>query len=115
MAQPTLVIATRNAGKSREFGDLLADLRLGLKSLAEFSDAPLVTEDGATYAANAIAKALTIARWSRYACLADDSGIEVDALDGAPGVRSARYAGVGQAAEANLRKLLDALAGVPAA
>src|SRR6266849_1073097 len=95
-AHPTLVIATTNAGKVREFVDLLADLPLNLRSLAEFPDAPQVAEGGATYEENAVGKASAVARWSRCVCLADDSGLEVDALGGAPSVYSARYAGVEQ-------------------
>jgi XTP/dITP diphosphohydrolase len=113
MAPPRLVIATTNAGKFREFCELLGDLPVRLQSLADCADPPAVAEDGATYAANAIHKALTIARWSHALALADDSGLEVDALGGAPGVHSARYAGAQQDAQANIDKLLHALAGVP--
>lgn len=114
-ARPTLLIATTNAGKFREFTDLLGDLPILLKSLAEFPGAPAVAEDGATYAANATHKALALARWSHCAALADDSGLEVDALQGAPGVRSARYAGPEQDGAANIAKLLAALRAVPVA
>jgi XTP/dITP diphosphohydrolase len=113
--RPTLLIATTNAGKFREFGDLLGDLPIDLCSLADYPGAPLVPEDGVTYLANALQKAVTIARWSKRATLADDSGLEVDALHGAPGLRSARYAGSEQDSRANVVKLLGALVGVPAA
>jgi XTP/dITP diphosphohydrolase len=113
LSRPLLLIATANPGKFRELGELLADLPLRLQSLADFPDAPEVAEEGDTYAANALHKAETIARWSGRVALADDSGLEVDVLGGAPGVRSARYAGMGQDSRANIRKLLDALAGVP--
>ncbi len=112
---PSLLIATTNPGKFHEFVELLGDQPLALKSLADFPTAPEVPEDGATYAANALHKALTLARWSGCATLADDSGLEVDALGGAPGVHSARYAGAAQDTAANIAKLLAALEGVPLA
>jgi XTP/dITP diphosphohydrolase len=111
----TLLIATGNAGKFREFCELLADLPLRLTSLADFPDAPRVAEADTSYVANALHKAVTIARWSQCAALADDSGLEVDALGGAPGVRSARYAGEGQDDRANVDKLLEALRDTPVA
>ena len=113
MPLPTLLIATTNAGKFREFSDLLDDLPLRLRSLADLPGAPAVAEEGATYAANAMHKALSLARGSGCATLADDSGLEVDALGGAPGVHSARYAGLEQDSGANIRKLLQALAAAP--
>lgn len=112
-SRPTLLIATTNAGKFREFATLLGELPIALTSLADFPGAPEVAEDGATYAANATHKALTLARWSHCAALADDSGLEVDALHGAPGVQSARYAGPEQDSAANIAKLLAALQTVP--
>lgn len=87
-----LVIASGNAGKLREYRALLGDLGLELRSLADFPSAPPVAETGATYVANARAKAHALALHCRLPVLADDSGIEVDALGGAPGVRSARFA-----------------------
>jgi XTP/dITP diphosphohydrolase len=114
-SHPTLLIATTNAGKFREFTDLLGGLPILLKSLVDFPGAPAIAEDGATYAANAIHKALALARWSHCATLADDSGLEVDALEGAPGVCSARYAGPEQDSAANIAKLLAALHAVPLA
>ncbi len=110
--RPTLLIATTNTGKFREFSQLLGDLPITLRSLADWPDAPTVPEDGATYAANALHKALTVARWSNCATLADDSGLEVDALGGAPGVHSARYAGPAQDSVANIAKLQEALTSV---
>ncbi len=112
---PALLIATTNAGKFREFAELLGGLPIALKSLAQFDSAPEVAEDGATYTANALHKALTVARWSGCSALADDSGLEVDALHAAPGVHSARYAGPAQDSAANIAKLLAALEGVPLA
>ncbi len=116
MAERTkLIIATTSAGKLREFRELLADLPVRLVSLADCAGFPVVDENGRTYADNALRKAVAIAAWCGGIVLADDSGLEVDALDGAPGVRSARYAGSKQRAQANMTKLLRALAHVPAA
>lgn len=115
MPRPTLLIATTNAGKCREISDLLGDLPVTLQSLAGSPGAPQVPEDGTTYDANALGKALTIAQWSQRPTLADDSGLEVDALRGAPGVHSARYAGPEQDSRANIAKLLRSLTGVPIA
>lgn len=113
MPYPSLLIATTNAGKFREFGVLLGGLPIDLRCLADLpTRAPQVPEDGTTYAENALKKALTLARWSHCSTLADDSGLEVDALGGAPGLHSARYADPEQNSEANIRKLLHALAGV---
>ena len=110
-----LLIATTNPGKLREFAELLADLPVTLQSLLDLPGSPTVPEDGSTYLENARTKALAIARWSGRIALADDSGLEVDALAGAPGVHSARYAGAAQDPRANLVKLLQALDGVPEA
>lgn len=90
---PVVVLATRNPGKVRELSALLADLPLEVKSLLDFPDMPSLVEEGATYAENAIAKALTVSRATGQEALADDSGIEIDALDGAPGVHSSRWLG----------------------
>lgn len=93
-SRPTeLLIATGNAGKLREFAQLFAGLPLRLRSLAEFPDITPVAETGATFAENATLKACGYRRQTRLWTLADDSGLEVAALGGAPGVRSARYAG----------------------
>ena len=109
-----LVLATTSAGKLREFRSLMAGLPLDLRALSEFpGEPPAVAEDGLTYAANATKKAVAIAAWTRRAAMADDSGLEVDALGGAPGVHSARYAGERQDGGANIAKLLAALRGVP--
>ena len=115
MPNAVLLIATTNPGKAREFGELLVGLPVTLRSLIDEPSAPAVPEDGATYLENARAKALAIARWSGCPALADDSGLEVDALGGAPGVHSARYAGPARDSRANTAKLLQALDGVPAA
>jgi XTP/dITP diphosphohydrolase len=87
-----LLLATDNAGKLREYRSLLGDLDIELRSLADVPDAPAVLENGTTYLANARAKAHALASHAHLPALADDSGLEVDALGGAPGVRSARFA-----------------------
>jgi XTP/dITP diphosphohydrolase len=107
-----LVVATANSGKLREFRALLAGLPFELTSLAELK-LPSPQETGATFLANAILKARHAATLTGCAAIADDSGIEVDALGGAPGVYSARYAGSGADDAANNTKLLTALQGVP--
>lgn len=108
-----LLLATRNPGKVREFRALLAHLPLTVLSAADVDGLPEVDETGTTFAENAIRKAVALAEASGRLALADDSGIEVDALGGAPGVYSARYAGPGADDAANRRKLLAALDGVP--
>jgi XTP/dITP diphosphohydrolase len=118
MDAPTLVIATSNPGKIQELSALLADLRLSLKTLADFVDCPEVVEDGDTFEANAAKKARTIAACTGHAALADDSGLEVDALGGRPGVYSARYAADRTTMERptdpdNFRKLLEEMAAIP--
>jgi XTP/dITP diphosphohydrolase len=107
-----LLVATRNAGKLHELRLLLADADVELRSLDAYPDAPRVDEIADTYLANAAAKALALACYTQLPALADDSGLEVDALDGAPGVRSARFAGSGASDAENLALLLDRLAGV---
>jgi len=105
-------MATRNANKVRELRHLLRDLGVEVLSLADRPDVPEVVEDGETFAANARKKALAVAAATRLPALADDSGLEVDALGGQPGVQSARYAGAGHDDRANNQKLVEALAGV---
>jgi XTP/dITP diphosphohydrolase len=109
-----LLIATRNGGKLKEIRRLLDELGIAVKGLDAFPDLPEVEEDGATFAENAAKKAETVCRLTGLPTLADDSGLETVALDGAPGVYSARYAGVGATDADNNRKLLSALAEVPA-
>jgi XTP/dITP diphosphohydrolase len=113
---PRLLLASANQGKLRELRTILAGLPVELIGLAEvgLGDAPEVEETGDTFLENAMLKARAYAGWSGLAAVADDSGLEVDALGGAPGVRSARYAGEGASDQANLDKLLAAMAGVPA-
>jgi XTP/dITP diphosphohydrolase len=109
-----LVFATRNPGKLSELRQLCAGLDLEILSAADL-DLPEVVEDGDTFAANASKKALEVARATGLPALADDSGLEVDALGGAPGVISARYAGPEHDDRMNNDRLLRDLAGVPAA
>jgi XTP/dITP diphosphohydrolase len=109
-----LVIATGNVGKLREFHSLLAGLPFELTSSAELGlSSP--EETGASFLANALLKARHAANLSGSAAVADDSGLEVDALHGAPGIYSARYAGAGADDAANNAKLMRALAGLPLA
>ena len=108
-----LLVATRNPGKAREYEDLLAGLPLRITTLAAERVAVEVEETGSTFAENAILKATSYAFMTGLLTWADDSGLEVDALGGAPGVLSARYAGPGASDAARYRKLLDVLAGVP--
>jgi XTP/dITP diphosphohydrolase len=113
--EPRLLLASANQGKLRELRTILDGLPVELVGLAEagLGEAPEVEETGETFLANALLKARAYAAWSGLAAVADDSGLEVDALGGAPGVRSARYAGHGAGDRANLDKLLAAMAGVP--
>lgn len=110
---PLLLVATRNRGKLRELSALLAEAHVDLRGLDAYPDAPVVEESGVTYLANAEMKARALARHANLPALADDSGLEVDALAGAPGVRSARFAGA-QASDAdNIALLLERMRGVP--
>ena len=110
-----LLVGTNNRGKVREYEELLANLpgTLQITFPAQEGLALEVEETGETFEANARIKALAYAQASGLPSLADDSGLEVDALDGAPGVRSARYAGPGSSDADRYRKLLDALANTP--
>ena len=108
-----LVVATRNPGKLREINRLLGETKIKVLGLDAFADLPEIEEDGETFEANARKKAETVARLTGRLTLADDSGLVVDALDGLPGVRSARFAGADATDEENNLKLLEELAGVP--
>lgn len=108
-----IVLATRNPDKRRELGALLGGLGIRIRTVADFPSAPEVEEDGTTCEANAIKKAREIARATGVPAVADDTGLEVDALEGRPGVYAARYAGEHATYEDNCRKLLLELAGVP--
>lgn len=109
-----LVLATRNPGKVRELSQMLAPLGYEVVSLDRYPGVPEIVEDGATFKDNAVKKAATVARHTGRLALADDSGLEVDYLGGAPGVYSARFAGEGHNDRANNEKLLNLLSGVPA-
>lgn len=111
----TIVLATGNAGKIRELSAMLKELQpgvtvLGLKDFPEIGDIP---ETGATFEENARIKARAVALATGLPAVADDSGLAVDALDGAPGVYSARYSGADATDEKNVVKLLDAMKDVP--
>lgn len=108
-----LVLATRNRNKVIELVALLGDLGITIRTLDEFPDAPDVVEDGDTCEANAVKKARAIAESTGLPAVADDTGLEVDALGGRPGVYAARYAGEDATYEDNCRKLLRELTGVP--
>ena len=108
-----LVLATRNRNKVIELVALLGDLGITIRTLDEFPDAPDVVEDGDTCEANAVKKARAIAESTGLPVVADDTGLEVDALGGRPGVYAARYAGDDATYEDNCRKLLRELTGVP--
>jgi XTP/dITP diphosphohydrolase len=107
-----LLLATRNPHKVREIAAILHPTGLRIVAADAFPDLPEVVEDGATFEANASKKAAMLARAAGLWTLADDSGLEVDALGGAPGVYSARYAGEPVDYEANNRKVLRQMAGV---
>lgn len=108
-----LVVATRNAGKLKEIRRLLESKGVAVLSLDGFPTVPEVVEDGETFAANAAKKAETIASATGLPCLADDSGLVVAALQGRPGVHSARFAGVDADDCSNNRRLLDEMGMVP--
>jgi XTP/dITP diphosphohydrolase len=105
----TIVVATRNSGKLREFRGLLQPLRCGILSLRDIGIEEEVEEHGATFAENARIKALGYSRFTSLPVLADDSGLEVAALGGRPGIHSARYAGEGASDSDRIRKLLAEL------
>ncbi|MBI5235859.1 MAG: XTP/dITP diphosphatase [Deltaproteobacteria bacterium] len=108
-----IVVATKNKGKAAEIKRLLEPAGVQVLSMLDFAILELPPETGTTFAANATAKARFVAEALQCECLADDSGLEVDYLLGAPGVYSARYAGEGATDEDNWRKLLAELSGVP--
>ena len=111
-----LILATRNKGKVEELRKVMADFPqlevIGLNEV-DLSHAPNIVEDGDAFYANALKKALAVADYSGKLTLADDSGLEVDALDGKPGVYSARFAGDDSDDAKNNQKLLELLQGVP--
>ncbi len=108
-----LVLGTRNRKKAQEMIELLAPAGLSIKTLADFADGLEVEESGDTFLANATLKAVGQAKHLRQWVLGEDSGLAVDALDGAPGVYSARYAGPDATDQQNNARLIEQLAGVP--
>jgi len=108
-----IVVATGNKGKLAELTSLLCPMGVEIKSLDDYPDIPEVVEDGATFTENAVKKARVVAEASGEMALADDSGLEVDVLGGAPGVFSARFAGGDKDDRANNQKLIRLLEGVP--
>lgn len=111
MPNTVIVLATRNQGKVKEFREMLRDYPLELRSLNDFGPIPEVEEDGATFDDNAYKKALFTAKVLGLPAIADDSGLTVAALGGAPGVHSARYAGEDADDRRNVEKLLAAMQG----
>ena len=107
-----IVLASNNAGKVREINQLLATGQIEVVPQRDF-DIPDAVEDGLSFVENAIKKARHASSLSGLPAIADDSGIEVDALKGAPGIYSARYAGEGASDQENLEKLLESLKDVP--
>ena len=110
---PLLVVGSRNPKKRQEIVEILGDLGLDLRDLTGWPDAPEVVEDGATFADNARKKAVELARHLGHWVLGEDSGLVVPALNGRPGVYSARYAGKQGDDEANNNRLLAELAPLP--
>ncbi|WP_414839838.1 ribonuclease PH [Carnobacterium sp. TMP28] len=109
----TILIATNNQGKAREFEALFAKKGIQVKTLLDYPEIPEVEETGTTFAENALLKAETIANKLNMIVLADDSGLKVDALEGRPGIFSARYAGEPKSDAANNAKLLHELTAIP--
>jgi XTP/dITP diphosphohydrolase len=108
-----LLVATTNSGKLAEIKSFLKYLPVHIISLSDLQDPPVVAEDGQSFEENALKKARTLAEWSGYRTLADDSGLEVDALDGRPGILSARFSGIEGDDAANNSKLLEEMRDVP--
>ncbi|WP_044742998.1 MULTISPECIES: XTP/dITP diphosphatase [unclassified Anoxybacillus] len=108
-----VIIATKNAGKAREFEALFNEKGMQVKTLLDFPNCPDVEETGDTFAENARLKAEAMAAYFQQMVIADDSGLSIDALDGRPGVYSARYAGEEKDDQANIAKVLKELKGVP--
>ncbi len=108
-----LLVATRNRDKLKEINAILADLQLEIVSAGEIRGLAEVVEDGATIRDNAVKKAVETAKAAKMLTLADDTGLEVDVLDGQPGVRSARFAGDDVSYHENNKKLLRLMDGVP--
>lgn len=110
----TIVLATNNKGKIKELSTMLEPFGVTVKALAEFPEIGDIPETGDTFIENAFIKARTVAHITGLVAVADDSGIEIDALDGRPGVYSARYAGESCDDHANNEKMLAEMKDVPA-
>ena len=108
-----LLVATKNKGKVREIADLLLPTGIRVTSLLDYAGMPDIVEDGVTFRANAAKKAVVIARHTGLLVMGEDSGLEVDALGGRPGVYSARYSGENATDASNNALLLKELSGVP--
>ncbi len=108
-----IVLATRNPGKVRELAALLADLPIEVRSLLDFPEIGSLPEEGDSYTANAVSKAVAVAVATRQVALADDSGLEVDALGGGPGVHSSRWLGEAATDAERNAAVLNRLRGVP--
>lgn len=108
-----LIIATKNRKKLEEIEHILRDLKLEISSLADYSKLPRIIENGNTFKANAIKKAVKIAHFTGELVLGEDSGLCVDALGGAPGVKSARFSGRDKSDDKNNIKLLRLLGSMP--
>ncbi len=108
-----VIIATKNAGKAKEFEHIFSQYNIIVKSLLDFEEIDDIVEDGETFEENALIKARAIAKQFNQVVIADDSGLEVDALEGRPGVYSARYAGENRDDQANIDKVLRELEGTP--
>ena len=108
-----IVLASKNRGKIRELNALLEGMGIELLSLYDFLDAPEIEEDGTSFFENSLKKARAVSEYTGMAVIADDSGLEVDALGGAPGIHSARYSGIGATDEKNIAKLLAEMESVP--
>lgn len=109
----SLIIATKNKGKVKEFKEILNDVPVEVMSLYDLPECPEIVEDGDSFRQNAVKKAETISSFMGKIVVADDSGLEVDYLDGRPGIHSARFAGSKATDEENNQKLLKMLEDVP--
>lgn len=109
---PGIVLASRNPGKIREIRTMVAELGIDLLSLDDYPGIPEIAEDGKSFLENALKKARAVAEATGEIVLADDSGLEVEALGGAPGIYSARYAGNDADDRKNIRKLLRDMSGI---
>ncbi|MCL1991150.1 MAG: XTP/dITP diphosphatase [Defluviitaleaceae bacterium] len=108
-----VILATQNLGKIREFKQIMAHYPFEVMSLLDLADDEAIEETGTTFEENALIKARAIALKYKVTVIADDSGLEIDALDGAPGVYSARYAGKMRSDDANMDKVLTEMVDVP--